>query len=89
MRQVEVFTAGCSICDPVVDLVKELACENCEVTVYDVRAGCESNECRAQAKRYGIQRLPAVVVDGKLAECCGSGVTREGLLAAGLGRAER
>lgn len=35
-RQVEV-TAGCPICEPAVRLVEELACPDCEVTVYDLR----------------------------------------------------
>ena len=27
----------------------------------------------AQAKAYGINRVPAVVINGKLADCCASG----------------
>lgn len=34
-RQVEVFTAGCLLCDETVQLVRELACPSCDVTVYD------------------------------------------------------
>jgi len=87
-RRVEVFTAGCPVCDETVKLVQSLACSNCEVTVYDLREGCESNECRPQAKQYGIQRVPAVVIDGKLAGCCtGGGVRAEALRATGLGAA--
>ena len=81
MRQIEVFTAGCPVCEPAVQLVKELACESCNVVVYDLRAGCATNECREKAKHYGINRLPAVVVDGKPAECC----SNESLIAAGVG----
>ncbi|MGH2659574.1 MAG: thioredoxin family protein, partial [Actinomycetota bacterium] len=36
-RQVEVFTAGCPVCEPAVQLVQELACPDCEVTVHDLR----------------------------------------------------
>lgn len=87
-RQVEVFTAGCPLCDEAVKLVQSLACPNCEVTVYDFREGCATNECRTKAKEYGIQRVPAVVIDGKLADCCRVGpVSAEALRAAGLGTA--
>ncbi len=81
-RQVEVFTAGCPLCEPAVQLVQELACPDCDVTVYDLRAsGVE------KAREYGVQRVPAVVVDGTVAACCqGGGVSREQLLTAGIGR---
>ena len=65
-RQVEVFTAGCPLCDETVKLVKELACDKCEVKIYDLNKGCVTNECREKAAKYGIHRVPAVVVDGKL-----------------------
>lgn len=81
-RQVEVFTAGCPVCEPAVQLVHELACPDCEVTVYDLR---ESGADKAQ--QYGIERLPSVVVDGSIAPCCqGGGVNREQLQAAGVGQ---
>ncbi len=81
-RQVEVFTAGCPLCEPVVQLVHELACPDCEVTVHDLRrSGAE----RAQA--YGVVRVPTVVIDGTVAACCQGGeVSREQLQAARLGQ---
>ncbi len=80
-RQVEVFTAGCPVCEPAVQLVKELAYPDCEITVHDLReAGIE------RAREYGVKTVPAVVVDGRLAACCeGGGPGREQLLAAGIG----
>ena len=87
-RLVEVFTAGCPLCDETVKLVRELACDNCEVQVYDLREGCATNSCREKAAEYGIHRLPAVVVEGQLAECCSDQqpVSREALIAAGIGQ---
>ena len=87
-RIVEVFTAGCPLCDEAVNLVRELACSNCEVQVYDLREGCATNECREKANQYGINRVPTIVVDGKLAECCShqQPVSREVLIAAGIGQ---
>jgi glutaredoxin len=80
-RQVEVFTAGCPICDPAVQLVQELASSECEVTVHNLReSGIE------KARQYGITRVPTVVVDGTIAACCGGGgVDRQQLQAAGIG----
>lgn len=87
-RQVEVFTAGCPLCDEAVKMVRELACKNCDVQIYDLRQGCATNECREKAAKYGIHRIPAVVVDSILVECCGNQtpVSREALIAAGIGK---
>ena len=81
-RQVEVFTAGCPLCDPAVQLVQEVACPDCEVMVDDVReSGLE------KARQYGVSRVPTVVVDGTVAACCQGGeVSREQLQAAGIGQ---
>ncbi|MDP3920358.1 MAG: thioredoxin family protein [Candidatus Omnitrophota bacterium] len=87
-RKVEIFTSGCYLCEETVSLVKELACSSCEVEVYDISEPCESEECADKAKAYGINSVPAVVIDGKIAECCKRGKPdREALLAAGLGTA--
>ena len=69
-RRVEVFTAGCPLCDDVVDLVQSLACPSCDVQVYDLREGCDANECREKARRYGLTAVPAIAVDGVLLDCC-------------------
>ncbi len=87
-RKVEVFTSGCYLCKETVSLVKELACSNCEVTVYDISEPCESKECIEKTKAYGITSVPVVVVDGKIAECCKRGkLDRESLVKAGIGEA--
>lgn len=84
-RQVEVFTAGCPLCDEAVELVKQIACPSCEVVVHDLRAG---GEAEGRARSYGVNSVPAVVVDGRLAECCTRGpVDEETLRAAGVGQA--
>ncbi len=87
-RIVEVFIAGCPLCDEAVKLVQATACPNCEVKVYDLREGCATNECRDLAARYGVKTVPAVVVDGHLADCCrGGGADEAGLRASGVGGA--
>lgn len=87
-RHVEVFIAGCPFCDDTIQLVKSLVCGECDVQVYDLRQGCATNECRNKATQYGIHRVPAVVVDGKLMDCCQNQqpVTRKSLINAGIGQ---
>ncbi len=86
-RKVEVFIAGCPACEPTVELVKKTACPSCEVVVYDLNKGCETNKCRELAAKYNVKQVPAVVVDGKLLDCCkGGGVTEGQLRASGIGQ---
>ena len=86
-RKIEVFTANCPVCDPVVKLINELTCGSCDVTVYDLVQQCENKACLNKAKEYGVTRVPAVVVDGKLLGCCQGGeITRESLFNAGIGQ---
>ena len=87
-RHVELFTAGCPICDETVSLVKSLACPSCEVQVYDLRKGYATNECRDKARRYGITAVPAIAVHGVLLDCCRrEPITADALRAAGIGQA--
>ena len=69
-RQIEIFTAGCPVCEPVVTLVKETACENCEITIHNLSDQCESKICVTKMNEYGVKRLPAVAVNGKLIDYC-------------------
>ena len=83
-RQIEVFSAGCAACDDVVVLVNSMACPSCEVTIRDMRDA----KVAARARQLGIHSVPAVVIDGKLADCCaGRGVDADALRAAGVGQA--
>lgn len=86
-RRAKVFTAGCPFCDDAVDLAQSLVCPSCDVQMYDLREGCDTNECREKASRYRITMVPAIAVDGVLLDCC----RREPLLAhtlraAGIGQ---
>ncbi|MEW6584167.1 MAG: thioredoxin family protein [Nitrospirota bacterium] len=83
-RKVEVFIAGCPLCDETVQLVKKLSCPSCDVTVYDLR----EKEGIGKAKEYGINSVPTVVVDGKILDCCKRGkITERDIKAAGIGTA--
>lgn len=83
-RHIEVFTTGCAGCAPAVSVVQEMAGPGCDVVVRDL---CRDHDAATQAAEYGVTRIPAVVVDGRVAECCqrAHGPTREGLAAAGVG----
>jgi thiol-disulfide isomerase/thioredoxin len=82
-RRVEVFTAGCPVCQGVVEIVNELACPNCDVTIYKLNR----DEGVDEAKAYAVTALPSIVVNGELLECCKRGpITKEDLKAAGIGQ---
>ena len=84
--KIEVFTAGCSVCDSTVKLVRELACPNCDIHVHDLNQGCETGECRDEAQKYGLKTIPTVVVNGKVVSCCDNpGPNQEELVRAGIG----
>ncbi len=76
-RKVEVFTSGCPLCEPVVELVNKVASLSCEVIIYDLNKGNNDNIGREKAKEYGVTRVPSVAVDAKLLECCKIGTVSE------------
>lgn len=83
-RTIEVFSAGCPACAETIDLVNRVACPSCEVTILDMRDPVVAG----RAATLGIRSVPAVAIDGALADCCaGRGPDETVLRAAGLGRA--
>lgn len=82
-RKIEVFSAGCPACEETVELVNRLACLACEVSVLDMK----DPDVATSAKSLGIRTVPAVAIDGKLADCCtGRGPDEGTLRASGLGQ---
>lgn len=69
-RTIEVFTTSCPCCDDAVRFLISAACPGCDVQIRDVR---NDSTAQARAKGYGIDRVPAVVIDGSLADCCSVG----------------
>jgi glutaredoxin 3 len=81
-RKVEVFSAGCAACEEAIEAVKRAACPSCEVIVLDMH----DDEVARRATALGVRSVPAVAINGKLAECCtGRGINEQVLRAAGLG----
>lgn len=83
-RKVEIFSAGCPVCTDAIALVQQVACPSCDVSVLDMNDAAVAG----RAKGLGVRSVPAVVIDGKLADCCtGRGPDESMLRAAGLGQA--
>lgn len=82
-RRIEIFSAGCPVCEEVIKQVTDAACASCDVQVHDMNQPA----VRQRAAELGIRSVPAVAVDGALADCCsGRGVDLDVLRGAGLGR---
>ncbi len=82
-RKIEVFTAGCPVCEQTVALVNRLACPSCDVSVLDMNDPAVAK----RAEQLGVRSVPAVAIDDKLADCCaGRGPDETTLRAAGLGK---
>ena len=82
-RRIEIFSAGCPVCDEMVQRVRALACPSCDVTVLDM----SDTATARRASALGVRSLPAIAIGGKLADCCGDRGPDEAVLrAAGIGQ---
>lgn len=83
IRMIEIFSAGCSLCEDVVKQVRDAACPSCDIQVLDMKVP----DTKRRAAQLGIGSVPAVVIDGELADCCsGRSVDLNILRSAGLGQ---
>jgi glutaredoxin 3 len=73
-RKVEVFSAGCALCQEVIDVVKREVGSS-QVIVHNMMDA----RSLARAEELGIRSVPAVVIDGKLASNAGGGVDIQAL----------
>ena len=81
-RKVEVFSSDCALCNDIIEMVRRIADQSCEVVVRTMT----DSRVLARDKELGIRCLPAIVIDGKLVDCCHCpGVDEQALRAAGLG----
>ena len=74
-RKVEVFSAGCALCEEVIDVVRREAGSSSEVVVRNMKDA----RGLARAEELGIRSVPAVVIDGRLASSAGGGVDIQAL----------
>jgi len=73
-RKVEVFSAGCALCQEVIDVVKREVGSS-QVIVRNMKDA----RGLARAEQLGIRSVPAVVIDGRLASNAGGGVDIQAL----------
>lgn len=82
-RNIDIYSSDCPICKEAVERIKAEACDNCEITVYNLN---NDENAYNRSKKLNIKSVPAVVIDGKLASCCeNGGINMEILKALGLG----
>ena len=82
-RTIEIFSAGCSVCEQTVSMVRRIACDSCDITVLDMNDAAIATRAEAMS----IASVPAVVVNGELLSCCsGRGVSEGALREAGVGQ---
>jgi glutaredoxin len=72
--KVEVFSAGCALCQEVIDVVRREAGSS-QVIVHNMMDA----RGLARAEELGIRSVPAVVIDGRLASNAGGGVDIQAL----------
>jgi glutaredoxin 3 len=79
-RKIEVFSSGCALCNDTIEMVRP-SDPSFEVIVRSMT----DSRVLARAKELGIRCLPAIVIDGRLADCCSCpGIDEKALRAAGL-----
>ncbi len=66
-HKVEIFTAGCPICQEALAKIEDTACcEGCETEVINTQTSIGAEK----AKTLGVSSIPAIAVDGELLDCC-------------------
>ena len=81
-RKIEIFSAGCPVCQDAIATIKDNVCASCEVTILDMNDPAVAG----RAKSLCVKSVPAVLINGKLADCCaGRGPDIDVLTAAGFG----
>ena len=83
-QRIEIFSAGCPLCEAGEATVRRVAGDHQEIVVHDLRS---DEAAAARAAEHGVKAVPAVVVDGNLLGCCrNTGPSEDELVAAGVGR---
>jgi glutaredoxin len=80
-KQIEIYSAGCPLCEDAIALVNRIAEPSARISVLDTH----QQDIAARARVLGIKSLPAVVIDGKPADCCAGRGVDEQVLRANLG----
>jgi Thioredoxin domain len=59
-HKIEVFSAGCPLCNGVVDEIEAGRCAGCQLIVYDLSENSEL------ARTFGVRVVPTVIIDGEV-----------------------
>ncbi len=59
-HKIEVFTAGCSLCNEVVTEIEAGKCVGCQLMVYSIVANPDL------AREHGVRVVPTVIIDGEI-----------------------
>ncbi len=62
----EIFSAGCVICQEAIKVITKKYGQTYEIKILDMH----NADVAAHAKGLGITTVPSVVIDGKIADCC-------------------
>jgi len=82
-RQIVIFSAGCPLCQETISLVNNVACVSCDISVLDMN----KSDVAKRATKLGVVSVPAVVINGQLADyCVGQSVNENILRDAGVGQ---
>lgn len=64
--RIEVFSAGCPLCEDVIWKLHSIASNNCDIGILDMNHPWNVEK----ADKLGIHRIPAVLIDGELLDRC-------------------
>ena len=81
-RKIEIYSAGCPVCTDTINLVNKIACQSCEIFVYDMH----DNDVAERANKLGVKSVPAVVINRKLLKSNANGINESSLRQAGVGQ---
>lgn len=61
-RKIEIFTAGCPLCQEAVAAIKQAVADcGCDMVEHNI-----STQISREAQRYGVKAVPTIVVDGQI-----------------------
>ena len=67
-KQIEIFIAGCPVCESLVEMVQETAANHRDITIYNLTIQCKSKICLKKMEEYGITSVPTIVINRKILE---------------------
>lgn len=80
-RKIEIYSAGCPLCDGAASAIEEIAAPAHDVAVLNLNDAAVASRARA----LGVRSAPAVAIDGEILSCCAGGGLSERTLREGLG----